>query len=422
MGPIDTNGFNHNQQNVANALNNFFNGGGTLPPNFVSVFGLTGSSLANALAQLDGETATGAERAAFQVTNQFLELMLDPFANGRRDTGLGGSTLSFVPEHEADLPQDIALAYAPILNKTPPKSTFNQRWTAWGEVYGGANSETGDATVGSSNIAASTFGYAGGLDYHFTPDTVTGFALAGAGTSWGLANGLGRGRSDAFQAGAYGVSWFGPAYVAGALALTNHWFTTDRSALGDQLTATFVGQSYGARFEMGYRYAVLPTLGVTPYGAVQFQDFHTPAYKEGDLTPGGFGLSYNAMNGTDVRTEIGSRFDAPTLLYGKPLVLYGRVAWAHDMVSNPALSAAFTSLPEQPLPSNGAPIPRNSALGSAGAQLFLTPRWSCLRNSAASSSRFANLRRVGHPKVRVVNLFKFLFVRMFLFCSTNGDL
>ena len=91
------------------------------------------------------------------------------------------------------------------------------------------------------------------MDYHFTPDTLAGFALAGGGTNWGLANALGTGRSDAFQAGAYGISWFGPAYVAGALAFTNHWFTTNRAALDDQLTANFIGQSYGARLEGGYR-------------------------------------------------------------------------------------------------------------------------------------------------------------------------
>ena len=86
---------------------------------------------------------------------------------------------------------------------------------------------------------------------------------------WGLANALGNGRSDAFQVGAYGITWFGPAYLAGALAFTNHWFTTSRSALGDQLIANLDGQSYGARFEAGYRYGVLPTFGVTPYGALQ---------------------------------------------------------------------------------------------------------------------------------------------------------
>ena len=111
---------------------------------------------------------------------------------------------------------------------------------------------------------------------------------------------------------------------------------------------------------------------------MQVQDFHTPAYSESDPTGGGFGLSYNAMNATDVRTELGSRFDAPTLLYGKPLVLYGRVAWAHDFVSNPALGAAFQALPGASFVVNGAPIPHNSALTTGGAELFITPNWTFL--------------------------------------------
>jgi outer membrane autotransporter protein len=123
---------------------------------------------------------------------------------------------------------------------------------------------------------------------------------------------------------------------------------------------------------------VLPTLGVTPYGAVQFQDFHTPAYSESDISGTGFGLSYAAMNATDVRTEIGSRFDAPTLVGGLPLILRGRLAWAHDFVSDPALSAAFQTLPGASFTVKGAPIPHDSALTSAGAELFLTPRWTLL--------------------------------------------
>jgi uncharacterized protein with beta-barrel porin domain len=380
---------NQNQQNVANALNNFFNSGGTLPPNFVGIFGLTGGALGGALTQLDGEVGTGAERAAFQLTNEFLQLMVDPFVNGRGNMGggAGGPALSFASHEQASLPPDVALAYAAILNKAPPQATFEQRWTAWGSAFGGSNRANGNTAVGSNTTTASTYGFAGGMDYHFTPYTVAGFALAGAGTNWGLANALGTGRSDALQAGAYGISWFGPAYVAGALSFSNHWFTTGRSALGDQFSANFVGQSYGARLEGGYRYAVLPTFAVTPYGAVQFQDFNTPAYSEADATGGGFGLSYAAMNATDVRTELGSRFDAPALVYGKPLVLYGRVAWAHDFVSNPALSAAFQAPPGGAFTVNGAPIPHDSALTTAGAQLYLTPQWTLL---AKFDGEFAN--------------------------------
>lgn len=230
--------------------------------------------------------------------------------------------------------------------------------------------------VGSHDITASVFGFAGGMDYHVTPSTLVGFALAGGGTNWGLANALGTGRSDALQIGGHGISWFGPVYVAGALSFSNHWFTTNRTALGDQLAANFIGQSYGARLEAGYRYGVLPTLGVTPYGAVQAQNFHTPAYSENDLTGGGFGLAYAATTATDVRTELGARFDAPTLLDDKPLMLYGRLAWAHDVVANPALTAAFETLPGSSFTVYGAPIPHDTALTTVGAQLVLSADWS----------------------------------------------
>jgi outer membrane autotransporter protein len=174
------------------------------------------------------------------------------------------------------------------------------------------------------------------------------------------------------------MSWFGPAYVAGALSFSNHWFNTNRGALGDQLKANFTGQSYGARAEAGYRTAVLPAFGVTPYAALQAQAFHTPAYSETDVTGGGFGLTYAATNATDVRSELGARFDDPTLIYGRPLILFGRLAWAHDFVSNPAIGAVFQSLPGAGFTVNGAPVPQNSALTTAGAQLFLTPQWTLL--------------------------------------------
>src|SRR6185436_4317587 len=101
-----------NQQNVANALNSFFNNGGTLPPNFVNVFGLTGGNLANALTLLSGEAATGAQQGAFQLGGQFLNLMLDPFVDGRGGlAGAGGPAIGFAPERP-EMPDALALAYA----------------------------------------------------------------------------------------------------------------------------------------------------------------------------------------------------------------------------------------------------------------------------------------------------------------------
>ena len=128
-------------------------------------------------------------------------------------------------------------------------------------------------------------------------------------------------------------------------------------------------------------------LGVTPYAAAQVQDFHTPSYSESDVTGGGFGLSYAAMNATDVRSELGARFDDPTLVGGMPLILRARLAWAHDWVSNPSLGAVFQSLPGGSFTVNGAPMPANSTLASAVAELFLASNWTLL---AKFDGEFAN--------------------------------
>ena len=369
-----------NAVNVANTIDNFINGGGTLPAGFQNIFNLPPSQLVNALLQIDGEAGTGAEKAAFRLLSQFLELMLDPFLYGR-SSGTGAGATGFAPEQHASFPPDIALAYGAAL-KAPPKPSFGQRWTFWGAGFGGSAATKGNAAViGSSNITTSDYGFAVGADYRYSADTVLGFALAGAGTNWGLASNFGTGRSDAFMAGGYAISHFGPAYLAGDIAFANHWFTTNRTALGDELTAHFNGQSYGVRVEAGYRHAMpvnTAIIGVTPYVALQTQWLHTPSYNETDLTGSGFALSYNAMNGNDTRSEIGARFDSLTTVAGMPVQLRARAAWAHDWVTDPALNAAFQALPGTAFIVNGATPPNNSALASAGAQLYITPRLSLL--------------------------------------------
>jgi uncharacterized protein with beta-barrel porin domain len=369
---LTTSGLNINQANVAAGILNAFNAGAALPPGFVTVFGLTGANQANALTALSGEPASDAQKGAFQLMDDFLVLMLDLSLEGR---GGAGGALPFAPDQRAELPPEVASAYASVL-KAPAPPNFNQRWSAWGSAFGGYNSTKGDPVVGSNDVIARDYGFAAGMDYRVAPDTIFGFALAGAGTNWGLAQGLGGGRSDAFQAGLYGRTQLGDAYVAGALAFANHWFTTKRTALGDQLTANFDGRSYAVRLEGGYRVALRPGAGITPYAALQSQLFRTPAYSESDLTGGGFGLAYNAVSATDTRSELGARFDRLALLGRMPLILRGRLAWAHDWVSNPAIGAAFEALPGSAFTVNGAAPPKNSALTAASAELKLSSAWS----------------------------------------------
>jgi uncharacterized protein YhjY with autotransporter beta-barrel domain len=378
-----------NVRNVASALDNFVMNGGTLQTGLQNLYNLSPGQLSAAMSALSGEVAVDSEKSAFALTNQFLGLMLDPFVSGRscgedfasRRPECGGQRATgFASEQQASLPSDVALAYASAF-KAPPKQSFDPRWTMWGSGFGGSSSTNGNAVVGSNDVTARIYGFASGLDYRIAPNTIAGFALAGSGTSWGLAQGLGGGRSDAFQAGVYGKSYFGPAYVAAALSFTNNWFTTSRMALGDQLTAKFSGESFGGRLEGGYRFVVPSSAGrfeITPYAAAQAQSFHTPTYSETDLGGGGVGLNFNARNATDIRSEFGTRFANMTDVNAMPLILRARLAWAHDWVDNNSLNAVFQTLPGTNFVVNGARIPTDSALASVGAELHLTTRWSAL--------------------------------------------
>ena len=360
-----------NPSNVGHAIDNFFNNGGALPPAFVPLFGLTGSDLGSALSQLSGEPATGAQNVAFQLTNQFLNVMLDPFVDGRSGAGGADHPVSgFAPERET-LPPELARAYASVF-KAPPATApiYEPRWTAWGGAYGGSNRTSGDpAVIGSHDFSGRTFGFAAGLDYHLTHDTVVGFSFAGAGADWSLSQGLGGGKSDAFQAGVYGATRSGPAYLAAAFAFANYWMSTDRVAVGDHLTANFNAQSYGGRLEGGYRLG-MPYGGITPYAAIQAQSFHMPGFSETDSITNGFALAFASHDATDTRSELGARFDrALTLNPGAVLILRGRVAWAHDWVTSPSLVPTFLALPGAGFIVFGATPANNSALASAGAEL-----------------------------------------------------
>ncbi len=101
------------------------------------------------------------------------------------------------------------------------------------------------------------------------------------------------------------------------------------------------------------------------------------------------------MNATDTRSELGARFDNLTMLNDMPLILRGRVAWAHDWISNPALNAVFQTLPGSNFTVNGAAVPKDSALTTAAAELHITSNWSLLEIRRRVRPNLAGLRRTG---------------------------
>ena len=397
-----------NQHGVSNAINNAVNSGFTPPGSFDALLNLSGPNLTNALNQISGPAVTGGTQGATQLTNSFLSLLLNPF--GISGGGGGGGAIGYARGFgaSADLPPEVAAAYAAVTPLDVAGSP-DRRWGVWSQVYGGANKTNGDAITGTADTSSRTYGLATGADYRVTPDVLVGFALAGGSTSWALSGGLGSGRSDVFQAGVYGIRQFGAAYVSAAASYAWHQMSTDRYvtvAGTDHLTADFAAHSFGGRIEGGYRFAT-PIVGITPYAAVQAQTFWTPDYSESAVAgSNAFALSYASRSTTTTRTELGDWFDkALALDHGDVLALRARVAWAHDHSNNPGTSALFQSLPGSNFTVNGTNPAPNLALLSAGAELRLAARVFARRAVRQRiRQRHANLRGHRNGAVCLVRL------------------
>jgi len=374
--PPPSGSLNINQQNVANALTNFFNSTGSIP----AVFAALGPA---GLTQISGEVATGSQQTTFDAMNLFLGLLTDPFIAGRGDpvsssTGAPGfadendSASAYAANRKARTKSERD-AYAAIYRKAPAMADpFTQRWSVWAAGYGGSQTTDGNAALGSNTATSRVFGTAVGADYRFSPFTIAGLALAGGGTNFSISNGLGSGRSDLFQAGAFVRHTVGPAYISAALAYGWQDITTDRTvtiAGVDQLRAKFNANAFSGRVEGGYRF-VTPWMGVTPYAAAQFTTFDLPAYAEQAVAGANtFALAYGAKSVTATRSEFGIRTDKSFAMQNAILTLRGRFAWAHDFNADRNIAATFQALPGASFVVNGAAQAHDAALTTASAEM-----------------------------------------------------
>jgi len=369
-------GLNGNQQSVANALTNFFNTNGSLSVAFASL-------TPGGLTQASGEVATGSQQTTFDAMSMFMGVLTDPFIDGRGGGTSGAGATPFVEEGDtarADAAEGRPRtssereAYAAIYRKAPvPADPFTQRWSVWAAGYGGAQTSDGNATLGSNSATSRVFGTAVGADYRFSPFTLAGFALAGGGTNFSISSGLGGGRSDLFQAGAYLRHTAGAAYVAAALAYGWQDITTDRTvtiAGVDRLRAEFNANAFSGRLEGGYRFVTPWMAGITPYAAAQFTTFDLPAYAETVISgANNFALAYGARDVTASRSELGMRSDKSFAMQDAILTLRGRLAWAHDFNPDRSIAATFQTLPGASFIVNGAAQAHDAALTTASAEM-----------------------------------------------------
>jgi filamentous hemagglutinin family protein len=382
---------NGNQQVVGNALTNFFNTNGIIPMVYAQLN-------AAGLTQASGESATGSQQTTFQAMGQFMGLLADPFMS--HGGGINGATSA--PGY-AD--EEGASAYAAqkrlgaertayaMFAKAPLAKVYEPRWSVWAAGYGGSQTTSGNAIGGANDTTSRIAGTAVGADYLFSPNTIAGFALAGGGTNFSVANG-GTGRSDLFQAGAYVRHTEGNAYIAGALAYGWQDITTDRNvtiAGLDHLRAEFNANAWSGRVEGGYRFVApwVGGIGITPYAAAQFTTFDLPAYAESAVAGSpAFALSYGAKSVTDSRSELGIRTDKSFAVPNGILTLRGRVAWAHDFDPDRSIAATFQALPGASFVVNGAAQASDSALTTASVEMKWMNGWSA---AATFEGEFSNV-------------------------------
>jgi uncharacterized protein with beta-barrel porin domain len=378
-----TPGLSINQTSLGNALNGAAQNLGLGGPVFNTLLNgvTTPAGYGLVLNQLSGEVATGVQQTTVDAMTQFLNLLLDPSNRSDNISTPGAAASGYAAEGETSAyaaygrkrtraEQD---AYA-MFTKAPLARSYDPRWSVWAAGFGGSQTTDGNALLGSNTITSHLAAGAVGADYRFSPNTVAGFALAGGGTSFVLANGLGAGRSDLFQAGAWFRHTAGAAYVTGALAYGWQDVTTNRTLMLaglDQLQARFNVNALSGRLEGGYRF-VSPWMGVgiTPYAAGQFTTFDLPAYAEQALIgSNAFALQFGARDVTATRSELGFRTDKSYVMPNAILTLRSRLAWAHDYDTDRSIGATFQTLPGASFVVGGAAQAPDKALTTAAAEV-----------------------------------------------------
>ncbi|MGJ4931680.1 autotransporter domain-containing protein [Bradyrhizobium sp. HKCCYLS2038] len=368
-------GLNGNQKAVGDSLSAYFDRTGDIP----LVFGRLNQA---GLTQASGESATGVQQTTFNAMSQFAGLLTDPFSPRQ-----GGGANSY-----AEAPRKHTDAFAMLPGERP--LDFAQRWNVWAAGFGGSQSTNGNAGVGSNDTTSRIAATAVGADYRIAPRTITGFALGGGGTSFSV-NGLGSGRSDLFQAGAYLHHHVGPSYLRAALAYGWQDVTSDRTVTisgTDRLRVSYQANAWTGRIEGGTRFvAPIGGIGLTPYAAAQVTNLRLPAYVEQAVAGAStFALSYAGKTVTDTRTEFGLRTDKSYVLSDGAFTLRGRVAWAHDFNPDRSAAATFRTLPGASFVVNGAAQARDSALTTTSVEMSWLNGWSA---TAALESELSNVTR-----------------------------
>jgi outer membrane autotransporter protein len=355
-----------NQQRVATALNAYFNAGGGLPPNFVNLYGLSGTNLASALAALSGEGTSAAQQAVFNSRGQFFDAALSQAAL-LLDSG----------------PTQYALAAA-----APVAIPTLTGWRVWAAGFGNAGNLDGLATnPGSAKATFTNGGGSAGIDYRVNPNILVGFTAGGADASFDVSDRYTHGSASGVNLGLYGMAMLGSGvYVQGVLSYGYYNNDIHRDPVGENIGPTenargsFGSNLFGGRFEAGWK-NTFGQVNLTPFASIQFDALSQNAYSEstvvnGTTMPGIMGLHYSSHRVTSVPLSLGLQVDGSFPVGdGMTITPSARISWVHEFGSTRAISAAFLVAPDFAFGVRGAAAAEDAARMDAGLSVRFSPQF-----------------------------------------------
>lgn len=328
----------------------------------------TRESLAAAVNSLSGEVHTATTAAGLRASDQFLRVMLDPFAIGRDGSLVGTSGYA---GFTADLPG----RKGPIAAPAPVR--FEPTFHVWGASFGQIDRTKGDATgAGSATREIKDANIAVGADYRIAPGSVVGFALSGGQSRAELGRNLGSNNADIFQLGLYGATKLGALNLAASLSYAALQVETQRNvpALGLGALGNYNAQVWGGRLQAAYDLFSAGGFTVSPIAALQIQSVNTPNFRETNgLTGTDAGVTGRSHTNTAVRSDLGLRLTSLTTLGGRKVTLFTEIAWAHYYQRDITFAASVSGIANTNFVIEGARSDRDAGLFSAGADIQLTP-------------------------------------------------
>ncbi len=347
---------------VAQAIDAYSAGGGTLPLAFQALATLDAATLALALQQLSGEVATSVAPAVMQTMDTFLDTVMTS------RSGPGVLTASGYDDNTISV-----MGYAPVpasrrvaaLEAFDNPAVASKDWSVWIAGLGGYSFTAGSAATASHDRTVRDFGIAAGFERQLDSNTMLGLSVSKGGASFSLADGFGSGTSDAFQAALYGRTEQDDTYVAAVAAYGYNDVSTERMltfAGTDRFAARFSAHNLAGEIEVGHRFG-----NFTPYASLRGQAVTMPAYAETTIAGSPiFALAYDGQTVVTGRAELGVKADWTHDFEGGHVTLNSAVGVAQDFGGNTSKTASFRALPGSRFTVEGAAAHQTSLLVSVG--------------------------------------------------------